>query len=59
MLLQQLYNDPLLDQYSVLMLDDIHQRSLNTDVLIGFMKKIMKKRKDLKLIISSATLDGA
>ena len=40
------------------MLDDIHERSINTDILIGFLKKIMIKRKDLKLILSSATLDG-
>jgi HrpA-like RNA helicase len=39
------------------MLDDIHERSINTDVLIGFLKKIMFKRRDLKLILSSATLD--
>lgn len=40
------------------MLDDIHERSINTDILLGFLKKIMYKRKDLKLILSSATLDG-
>lgn len=58
MLVQELYSDPLLNEYSVLMLDDVHERSLNTDILLGFLKKIMFKRKDLKLIISSATLEG-
>lgn len=52
-----MYSDPLLEAYSVIMLDDIHERSLNTDMLIGFLKKIMYKRQNqLKLIISSATL---
>ena len=58
MAVQDLYQDPLLTQYSVLMLDDIHERSINTDLLLGFLKKIMVQRIDLKLILCSATLDG-
>lgn len=49
----------MLESYSVVMLDDIHERSLNTDMLIGFLKKIMYRRAgSLKLIVSSATLEG-
>lgn len=40
------------------MLDEAHERSLQTDMALGFMKKILKKRKDLRIIISSATLDA-
>lgn len=47
-----------MSEYSVLMLDDVHERSLNTDMLLGFLKKVMYKRKDLKLVIASATMEG-
>jgi len=49
--------DPNLSQYSVIMLDEAHERTIHTDVLFGLMKKATDKRKDLKLIITSATLD--
>ena len=38
------------------MIDDIHERTINSDILLGLLKKIRKKRQDLKIIISSATL---
>jgi len=49
--------DPLLQKYSVIILDDCHERSLNSDLAMGLLKKIRRKRPDLKLIISSATND--
>ena len=50
--------DPDLSQYSVIMLDEAHERTINTDVLFGLLKKTVERRKDLKLIVTSATLDA-
>lgn len=58
MLIQELLRDPLLRSFRVIMLDEIHERSLQTDILLGLMKKVMRKRPyDLRLVISSATLE--
>lgn len=54
---REIMSDPLLSQYSVIMIDDAHDRSLQTDILLGLIKKIMRKRKDLRVIVSSATMD--
>lgn len=51
-------HDPLLSNYSVVILDETHERNLNTDTLLGLLKKIRRKRKDLRLIICSATIDA-
>ena len=60
MLVQELYSDPLLAKYSIIMLDDIHEKSMNCEVLFGFLKKILYQRNgSLKLLITSATLDTA
>jgi ATP-dependent RNA helicase DDX35 len=56
-LIRELQFDPLLEKYSVIILDEVHQRNLNTDILLGLLKCILLKRKDLKLIVCSATLD--
>ncbi|CAH1778822.1 unnamed protein product, partial [Owenia fusiformis] len=58
MLVRDMMDDPLLSKYSVIMLDEAHERTLHTDIALGLLKKILKKRKDLRLIIASATLDA-
>jgi len=62
MLLREMLADPLLSNYSVLMIDDCHERSLYTDVILGLLKKIRIKRRelknDLKILISSATIES-
>lgn len=58
-LLAETQADPDLKQYHTIILDEAHERSLNVDFLLGYMKLLLKRRKDLKLIISSATMDAA
>jgi len=57
-LLAESQNDRFFDQYDTIIIDEAHERSLNIDFLIGMMKRLLKKRRDLKLIITSATIDA-
>lgn len=57
-LLRESLNERDLDKYSVLIMDEAHERALNTDVLMGLIKKMLARRSDLRLIITSATLNA-
>ncbi|MYM62776.1 ATP-dependent RNA helicase HrpA [Pseudomaricurvus sp. HS19] len=56
-LLAEIQNDPYLNRYDTLIIDEAHERSLNIDFLLGYLKRLLPKRPDLKLIITSATID--
>ncbi|OCF55267.1 ATP-dependent RNA helicase DDX35 [Kwoniella mangroviensis CBS 10435] len=58
MLFRETMLDPLLSKYSVIMIDEAHERGAYTDLLLGLLKKIMRKRPELRVIISSATIDA-
>jgi ATP-dependent helicase HrpA len=57
-LLAEIQSDPLLKKYDTIIIDEAHERSLNIDFLLGYFKHLLPRRPDLKLIITSATLDA-
>ncbi|MBO3034292.1 ATP-dependent RNA helicase HrpA, partial [Burkholderia pseudomallei] len=57
-LLAETQTDPLLKAYDTLIIDEAHERSLNIDFLLGYLRQILPRRPDLKLIVTSATIDA-
>ena len=57
-LLAETQTDPLLRQYDTIIIDEAHERSLNIDFLLGYLKQLLPRRRDLKVIITSATIDA-
>lgn len=58
LLIREALVDPLLSRYSVIMVDEAHERSISTDILLGLLKKIRRRRPEFRIIISSATLQA-
>src|SRR5690606_5383705 len=58
-LLAEIQSDRLLSRYDTIIVDEAHERSLNIDFLLGYLKRLLPKRPDLKLIVTSATIDTA
>lgn len=50
--------DPYLQLYTVVMIDDVHERTINTDLVLALLKKVRRRRPELKIIISSATIQA-
>src|SRR5213076_217869 len=58
LLLAEIHRDPLLRRYDTVIVDEAHERSLNIDFLLGYLARILPRRPDLKVIVTSATIDA-
>lgn len=56
-LLAELHGDPMLERYDTLIIDEAHERSLNIDFILGYVKRLLPKRPDLRVVVTSATID--
>src|SRR5690606_17500599 len=58
-LLAEIQRDRMLSRYDTIIVDEAHERSLNIDFLLGYLKRLLPKRRDLKVVVTSATIDTA
>lgn len=57
LVLDELTEDDILSKYSCLVIDEAHERTISIDVILGLVKNLLKKRKDFKIIVTSASMD--